>query len=467
MPRDLPPPDIRDVEIEDVWPSGDGLAYVGREPIRVPFVIPGERVRLEVRRRPRGLSFSVVELLRASPHRVKPRCQHFGPDGPGADPGPCGGCAWQHIAYPEQLRLKTALLERLIRAEVPNAAVSPMRAATPLDAPWGYRQKVHFVFGSTGNPRRPVLEIGHYVRGSRELIPIAECPVHDPRGNEAAFALHRAYGSLGVRAADHPQGELRSITFRVGHGTPELMGTVVVTDDGDARLRSATRRFLDNRPDVTGFHLNVHTRDDGFIFGRETRTIRGPARLRERVGDTSYLVSPTAFFQTNVAAAGLLVQLVIEAIPEGARVLDLYAGAGLFAIPLARAGHQVLAVEENRAAIADGEAAARLNKVDPARCRFVAQRAEQAVANAAGGAGAGSFDAVVIDPPRDGCAPEVIDALFGRLRPATVAYVSCNPEALARELGDVVRLGYRIRSIVPVDMFPHTAHIETVVVLTR
>jgi 23S rRNA (uracil1939-C5)-methyltransferase len=183
--------------------------------------------------------------------------------------------------------------------------------------------------------------------------------------------------------------------------------------------------------------------------------------MQEKVGGATFLISPTAFFQTNVAAAALLVDLVVAAIPGRSRVLDLYAGAGLFAIPLALAGHTVTAVEENRAAVDDGIASARANRLDPSRCRFVAKQAEAAIGSAS------SADAVVLDPPREGCAAGVIEGIFGRLRPQTAVYVSCNPEALATDLGRIVTHGYTIRSIQPVDMFPHTPHIEAVAVITR
>jgi 23S rRNA (uracil1939-C5)-methyltransferase len=201
-------------------------------------------------------------------------------------------------------------------------------------------------------------------------------------------------------------------------------------------------------------------------------------RMREEVAGVSFVISPTAFFQTNVHAAETLVGLVLAAVPERARILDLYAGAGLFALPLARAGHEVVAVEENRAAVADGEASRRFNRIPDERCRFVARRVEQAVTAPARppgvrrdrrnpGAAQHEFDAVVLDPPREGCSETVIDGVFGGLMPPGVVYISCNPEALARDLAAASDHGYRIRSLQPVDMFPHTAHVETVAVLTR
>jgi 23S rRNA (uracil1939-C5)-methyltransferase len=438
-----------DLEIEDLAANGDGLATCGGRRISVPFTIPGERVR--VRLPNRGGTAILLDILRASPHRVTPRCRHFGINAaPGL--GACGGCTWQHIAYPEQLRLKTDLVDRLVRAAVPRAPkAATTLAATSRDDPWGYRNKVHFVFGQRGS----TLVMGHYVRGSRRVIPIVECPVHDERGNAFAFAARDTFAAAGLSG-----GTLRSLAIRVGCRTRELMAALIVTSDRDRHVRAATRRLLE-QSSPTSMHLNVHARDDAFIFGPATRQLHGPARMREQAAGASFLISPAAFFQTNVRAAEILVRLVLDAVPIPGRVLDLYAGSGLFAIPLAIAGHDVAAVEENRLAVADGEAALKLNRAAQGRCRFIARRVETALPSLR------DADVVVLDPPREGCSRSVLREVFGRLRTPLAVYVSFNPEALARDLQFIDGQGYRARSIQPVDMFPHTPHIEMVVVLKR
>ncbi len=424
---------------------------------------------------------TLVEILRASPHRVDAPCPHFGlPRRSAANAGPCGGCTWQHIAYPEQLRLKTALVDRLVRAAVPAApAVRPMMPSTPVDAPWGYRHKVHFVFD--GAP----LVMGHYMRGSRRVLPVNECPVHDPRGNAVAFDFYAAFRAARVEAE---RGGLRGLAVRVGAGTEEMMTTLVVSKEADRRVREASRKAISRQALSTSVHVNMHDGRDANIFGSRTRRITGPERMREKVDGTSFLVSPTAFFQTNVRAAEVLVRLVRAEVPTGARVLDLYAGCGLFALPLARAGHEVTAVEESHLAVADGEASLGLNRIPAGRCRFVAkrvldflsrtarpERSRGVKARAASSEGRASssegrntsYDVVILDPPREGCEAAVLQQVFGALRPALGVYISCNPEALARDLALIVAEGYVIRSLQPVDMFPQTAHVETVAVIER
>jgi 23S rRNA (uracil1939-C5)-methyltransferase len=475
--------ELVDVDIDFLDVFGDGIARHRRQTIVVPFTIPGERVRIRIARDGAGVSNgSLVAVLRASPHRVVARCPHF---------GPCGGCAWQHIAYPEQLRLKTAIVQRLLREALPDApTVALTLAGTTIDDPWGYRHKVHFVYGyedprPRGSDRDQSagraaggLVMGHYARGTRRIVPVRECPVHDPRGNRLAFELRDRYARAQVGAADArratfddrrsgsrgapgARGVLKSLAVRVGSRTGELMATLVVTADTDKRLRGVTRRVIESDAAITSFHLNLHSRGDAYIFGPETRRLAGAARLREEVAGTSFLISPTAFFQTNVHAAECLVKLVLDAIPSGAKVLDLYAGAGLFALPLARAGHVVVAVEDNVSSVEDGEASLRLNRIPPERCTFVARSVEVALRRAR------SADAVVLDPPREGCSASALEAIFGAMQPKRVVYVSCNPEALARDLKVASRFRYRIDSVQPVDMFPHTSHIETVAVIYR
>jgi 23S rRNA (uracil1939-C5)-methyltransferase len=244
------------------------------------------------------------------------------------------------------------------------------------------------------------------------------------------------------------------------------MATLVVTSGQDKRVRAASRRALAGAAAPTALHVNVHPHGDPFIFGRETRHLTGPARLREDLGGASFLFSPTSFFQTNVAAAEILVQQVLAAVPTGALVLDLYAGAGLFALPLAKRGHTVVAVEENHTAVADGEASLRLNHVPAARCRFIAKPVET-VLGPARDSRYQDFDVVIFDPPREGCGAAVIERVLGRQAAARVVYVSCEPESLASDLVHITACGYAIDSLQPVDMFPHTPHIETVAVLSR
>jgi 23S rRNA (uracil1939-C5)-methyltransferase len=379
-----------------------------------------------------------------------PFCRHF---------GPCGGCGWQDVAYAEQLKRKeqhlSSLLEHSLGKRAPR--VLSMRG-TSGDPPRFFRHKAAFVFGEAEDRQ---IALGHYAADSRHIVPVIECPVHAPRANHIAFALVDHLRRARVTAAGPSlRGIARHVIVRTTKDEREAVATLVVTRN-DKSLRPPIRAFLATADAPDGFYLNVHDAPGPYMVGREMTRLAGRSHIREHIAGVSYLLSPTTFFQTNVEAAEQLVTLVVESVPQetGLDILELYAGSGLFSIPLGRAGHRVLAVEENRHAIHDLEANVRLNKLPPGRVKGLAMRVEDALARVAND----RFDVVILDPPRQGCPPAVIRTLFRKMRPPTIVYVSCNPESLAAELVAIVDAGYEAVHVQPVDMFPHTTHIETVV----
>lgn len=458
--------------------SGDAVGRVVLEDggwgpaVRVAGGLPGEKVRL-VRAGGRARLLSVVT---ASRHRVVPTCPHA---------GVCGGCAWQHLAYAEQLAWKRARVAELLGGGVnvlptlaspggpPDLGGAAPPAGSDPAAPWGVRNKVHFVAGAGG--RGPTL--GHYQRGTQGLVPIDVCPIHDPRGNRLAFAARDALARQRVPGVDERElarggagpkfGAVRHVLARTSPTTGQALLTLVTTSDRVKGLREAVADLVARPGAPDGVHLNVHAGPGPLILGHEGRKLHGRERHLEEVAGTRWLVSSGAFFQTNVRAAALLVEAVLARIPaDGAPVLDLFAGCGLFSLPLARRGHRVLGVEESPSAVADAAASRRASELEEADVRVVRDRAEVAVRRLL--AGALRFDdvrTVVIDPPRDGCAPGLLEDVLQGLRPARVLYVSCNPDALAADAARAARVGWRVVEAQPVDMFPQTPHIETVALL--
>lgn len=446
-----------DVTLSGLDRSGAALARHGDERLLVHGGIPGERVRVR-RGRPlgQGTLAELQDVLEPSPHRLVPRCRHA---------AHCGGCSWQHIAYAEQLRLKVRVVESALRRAMGDRAprVRPM-IGTPAGEdgmPWGFRQKSAFVFA----PGAPGLEMGHYARGTHEVVPVEECPVHPERANRIAFALRDELRRAGVPAAGADlEGVARHLLVRSTRDGREAVALLVATrrtSGLEAPLQALLQR--PERPD--GLALNLHDRPGPYLVGRETQRVAGSGHVREESLGPAFLVSPGAFFQTNVAAAAELLRLVLEALPAGTglRVLDLYAGSGLFSLPLAVRGHVVTAVEESRKGVADAELNRRTNGVPRERLRLVASSVERALPRFR----AEAFDVVVLDPPREGLPPQVVREVFGRLRPRRGILVSCNPAALARDLPLALRAGYRALRVQPLDMFPHTPHVEAVAVLER
>lgn len=384
--------------------------------------------------------------------------------------GACGGCGLQSLAYAEQVARKA----RSLRDRLPiGAAPDPDGLFVPVfepratgGGPWHFRQKVAFVFGRAAG--RTGLVMGHFARGSQTVIAVDDCPVHSARGNRIAFALRDRLAAAGIEAwRASPSGVLRHLIVRSSRDDREAVAMLVVARN-DRRLRAPIRGLLASADRPDGFYVNVHDGPGPYLVGPETLHLAGLRRIREAVGGFSFLVSPEAFFQTNVAAAEALQALVVEwaagHVPlRGARILDLYAGSGLFSLPLVGGGATVVAVEENRAAAEDAETNRRLNRLPAGRFRMLASRVEDALGRLARDA----WDVVILDPPRQGCPDAVLASVFDRLAPPRVIYVSCNPDALAAELPMMVSKGYRLDAVRAVDMFPHTDHVETVVSLGR
>ena len=387
-------------------------------------------------------------------------CKHF---------GVCGGCQSQDVPYPEQLARKRRAVQELLwhSAGLQRPAVEPVVGMPVGDdgMPRHFRHKAAFVFAPK-DARGRGLVMGHYAFRSRRVVPVVECPVQSARANELAFALRDHLSRAQVTAAGpRLEGILRHVVIRTSHDDREALVLLVVTRN-DKSLRKPLRAFLawDGRPD--GLFVTVHDRDDPYMVGDVLLRIDGRTHIREtRLGPT-YLLSPTAFFQTNPDAAAAMVEEVVgqsaaSAPTTGLHVLDLYAGSGLFALPLAGAGHTVTAVEENRQAVKDGIANATLNRIPQTRVSFVTARTEDYLRRMRA-----TPDLVVLDPPRQGCAPLVIQCVFHELAPPRVIYVSCNPDVFARELPAMLDAGYHLDRVQPVDMFPHTDHVELVATLS-
>ena len=372
--------------------------------------------------------------------------------------GVCGGCSLLHLSYPDQLAGKEASLRRLLGPFLPPTR-QPLflPVERQAEAPDRFRHKVSFVFAPAPTGRGLVM--GHYQRGSRRVVAVEECPVHSTRGNTIAFALRDHLQRAGISAAGPTlDGILRHLIVRTTSDERQAVAMLVVTRN-DKSLRAPIRAFLESAERPDGFFVNVHDEDSPYMVGERTLKIDGVAHVREQVGGISYLISPTAFFQTNTEAAAVLQSYVVDAVAGARRVLDLYCGSGLFSLPIAAAGARTLGVEENRQAIDDAALNARLNHIPTSRARFIAARVEDAVRSA----NREPWDAVILDPPRQGCSDRVLEAVFQEMAPPCVVYVSCNPESLAAELPGIVQCGYEVDELRAVDMFPHTEHVEAVV----
>jgi len=399
-----------------------GMAHGGAAPGRyegrllfVPYAIPGETVRVEiVEAHERWARARLLEVVEASPDRVAdPPCPHFGPAG-------CGGCQWQHIAYPAQLTYKREVVcDQLAR--IGKIVDPPVRAVMPSPMPWGYRNQVQL---------RPTGEgtLGFVRASSAGVIAIRTCPIMHP-------LLAELFEQLDLDFAD-----LARLTLRAGVATGDQMALLETLEDEPPEI-------------AVDLPLSVN-----FLLSDGTPvTLVGNPWIAEAVAGRFWRISAPSFFQVNRDMAERLVQVVRDfAAPRDTEtLLDLYAGVGLFGLTLAPLAGRAYLVEENPHAVAD----ALENAAGQENVTLLEGPVEEALAD-----WAEPVDIVVLDPPRGGCTPDVLAAL-ARLSPARIVYVSCDPATLARDLRRLLEGPFRLLEVQPLDMFPQTYHIECVALL--
>ncbi len=397
------------VQIEKLVYGGQGLGRVDGRVALVPFVAPGETVEVEAVRAKKGLiEGRAVDWVSKSSDRVEPSCPVF---------GVCGGCHYQHLSYGRQLESKRLiLLETLARV---GKITWDGPVETVAGEPWGYRNRTQLRVAK----RDRIAQVGFFEAGSHRLVATESCPVNSP-------LLNRAHETLrGMAQERRFPNFLREVEF--------------FTNETDVQLNVLSS----DRPLAKSFFEWCGQTIEGFAPGD---TIDYP------VGDDLFRVGSRSFFQVNRFLVNELAKVVAHD-ASGRFALDLYAGVGLFTLPLARQFERVVAVDASRRAMRD-------LRFNLERAQADAQVVNLNVAEFLPSL-IDPVDFVVADPPRAGLGPEVA-AELARLRPARLVLVSCDPPMLARDLSPLLESGYRIQSMTLVDLFPQTFHLETVVSLT-
>jgi len=421
-----------DITIEKLIYGGEGLGHHDGATVFVPFVLPAERVSAEpVEQKKKFVRARVERVLDPSPERIAPRCPHF---------GVCGGCDYQHVPYESQLRYKSAILrETLGRIGRIEWTGEITEHASP---PWGYRNraqwKVRQIEDSGGAEK---LAIGYFRAGSTALCEVEDCQILSPLLLKTLLALR------GALAAGALPRELREIEAFAGAGDSKLL------------LTATFARFPKNAEDVAKSFRAIAPEIESMVFhdpGRDRMELDGPGFLDYQSGDTTFRVGHFSFFQVNRFLSDDLAREVTYS-EEGKLALDLFAGVGLFSVPLAKHFGHVLAVESNPAASRDLESNARASSGIEIRTADV----EQFLAKYKG-----KPDLIVLDPPRAGLAAGDTRQLL-RISPERITYVSCEPPTLARDLAALTAGGYEITAIHLFDLFPQTFHMEAVVRLRR
>ena len=374
----------------------------------------------------------------------------------------CGGCEWLAVPYPIQLRRKQEQVEALLGAAVAadGGAVEPIRG---MAEPVRYRHKAATPFAHARGGR--VLS-GFYAAGTHRIVPCDECLAEDPRARRVLSAVARVAERLHIPPYDEDRGTgvLRHAVVRCGWKTNDVLLTLVARVP---ELRDERRVVAELRaacPEVTSIVLNVNDRRTNAILGRRSRTLLGPGVMHDQLLGCRFEIGPTSFYQTNPAQTEVLYELALDAAAGARTALDAYCGTGTIGV-CAAARHetlQVVGVEQVGAAVSCARRNAEANGVGD-RCRFVAADATSWMTRDGRDQ---RFDLVIMDPPRAGSTPEFL-AGVAALAPRRVVYVSCNVVTQARDLKLLRERGYRLTRVAPVDMFPHTKHVECVATLER
>jgi len=446
--------DVLDLAIDDLAFGGEGVGRIHGYVMFVRGGLPGDQLRVKVTETRGRYGRGVIEAVTVpSPHRVTAPCRYF---------GRCGGCRLQHLDYPAQLMFKEKQVRDCLE-RLGAAADFELRPILPAPDAYGYRNKMEFTVAGVGG----ATVIGLHEADRYDVVLDTErCLLQSETMNTLLTEVRgqARERALAVYDQDSGQGLLRFVTLREGRRTGDRMVNIVAAAPDVERLQPVAEALVARVPSTASVVLNVNAKKAAVAVGTEEHVLVGQDHITERLDDLTFQVSANSFFQTNTLQAERLFGLVEQAceLTGDETVLDLYSGTGAISLLLARRCRHVYGIEVATAAVDDATRNARANAID--NCTFLAGEVRHVLpALVRDGVTA---TVVVADPPRAGFHPKALQALVA-LAPVRIVYVSCNPATLARDVGDLLRQGYRLEWVQPVDMFPQTPHIEAVARLRR
>ncbi len=368
----------------------------------------------------------------------------------------CGGCQWIDIPYKEQLHRKQEYVRKLCKD---FGKVEPV---VGMENPYHYRHKVHAAFGMEKG--KPVS--GIYEEGSHRIVPVESCLIENEKADAIIATIQKLLGSFKIKVYDERTGYglLRHVLIRCGYATNQIMVILVTVSPIFPSKNNFVKALRKEHPEISTVVLNVNDKFTSMVLGEKEQVIYGKGYIEDKLCGKTFRISPKSFYQVNPEQTEKLYNLAISfaGLTGKERVLDAYCGTGTIGLIASDYAREVIGVELNKDAVRDAIINAKQNNVKNIRFyqndsgKFMVQMAENKA----------KVDAVFMDPPRAGSDEAFLKSLV-TLKPEKVVYVSCNPETLARDLKYLVRKGYKVKRIVPVDMFPMTEHVETVVLLSN
>lgn len=463
--------------IESTAFEGKTVSRIDGFVVFVEGAVPGDVVHARITKLKKSFAEAkVLRVIEPSKLRVEPRCRYF---------GTCGGCKWQHVDYQAQLQCKQQqVVDALER--IGGFRHLPLQPIVGADDIYFYRNKMEFSFSDRqwlesppphsaerSNPERRALDSGlflglHVPRCYDKVLDIEECHLQSDVSNKILnFTRDFARANrLAVFSPDTGNGYLRFLVIRQSKRTNELMVNLVTFDERPDIMERYTAELLSTVQRVTTVVNTINSRKAQIAYGAVERVYHGEGVIHERLGKYLFMISASSFFQTNTAQAETLYGIVKDFanLSSSDVVWDLYSGTGTIALFVSDVAKEVVGIESMESAVRDAERNARLNNVR--NCSFVlGDLKERLTKDTSWMSTRAKPDVMIIDPPRSGMHQKVVDEILS-LSPKRIVYVSCHPTTQARDLQRLCASQYQLVKLQPVDMFPHTFHIENVALLT-
>ncbi|MEL6500894.1 MAG: 23S rRNA (uracil(1939)-C(5))-methyltransferase RlmD [Cyanobacteria bacterium J06623_1] len=452
MKQKLQQGQIVELEITDLSTSGDGVGRYEGQVVFVPDTVTGDRLQAKiVQSKAKFAKGRVLKLRDASADRIRPSCIV-------ADK--CGGCQWQHVQIDYQRQAKQQQITQAFQ-RIGGFGELEVKPILSTDRALNYRNKSTYPLGRSQTGK---VQAGYYRQGSHKLINLNQCPVQDERLHPLLREVKQDIQARGWSIYNETthQGKLRHLSLRIGQNTGEILLTLVTTDPQLAEIEAQAQLWMERYPELVGVCLNLNRDRTNAILGQTTYTILGKPYLREMFAGVELHIAADTFFQVNTSAAELLLESILQqlALTGSETVVDAYCGVGTFTLPIAKQVKQAIGIELSTTSIEQANANAALNQIS--NVTFYAGKVRDWLPEITA-----NPDLLLLDPPRKGCDQQVIDAIL-RLQPARIAYISCKPATIARDIRLLCDSGkYRLGVVQPADFFPQTTHVECCALLYR
>jgi 23S rRNA (uracil-5-)-methyltransferase RumA len=440
------------VTIRSLGINGEGIGYYKKKIVFVDKALPGEVVRAEITELKEKYAYArLLQVVEKSPDRIEPPCPVY---------AECGGCSLQHMDYQAQLASKRELVREALR-KYAGLENPPVAETIGMENPWSYRNKAQFQVGMRENR----LVAGLYQAGSHKLVDLQGCRVQHEATNQIVETARQIIEKLGIPIYDERKrtGVIRTIVARVAFATGEAQLTLVTATEEIPNVKELVLELRYQLPSLVSIVQNINPKKTSLVFGETTKQLWGKPSIAEKLGSLSFDLSARAFFQLNPEQTNKLYNEVKKAADlNGSELLfDLYCGTGTIALWLAPYAKEVRGIELIPEAVEDARANAKHNGID--NVSFHVGKAEVLMPKWA--KQGMRPDVVVVDPPRTGLDHALIDTLL-EVRPQKIVYVSCNPSTLAKDINKL-QSSYTLANVQPLDMFPHTPHVESCSLLVR